>query len=88
LREQSQISFYKRFIMRDLLTIDPEMQAVIAARIEALTEAHANNLIEGLDVGEEILAATVERARQPISNNEFVRREMELVRARYTQVQG
>lgn len=71
--------------MRDALTIDPDMQAVIAARIEALTEAHANNLIEGLDIGEDILSATIERARQPISNDEFVRREMELVKALYTQ---
>jgi hypothetical protein len=79
---------YERFIMRHASTIDSDMQTVIAARIEALTEAHANNLIEGLDVGEDILAATLERAREPISDDEFVRREMELVRARYTQAQG
>jgi hypothetical protein len=68
--------------MRVDLTINPDTQTVIAARIEALTEAHANNLIECLDVGEDALAETLERARQPISNDEFVRQEMELVRAR------
>ena len=68
--------------MRNGSLIDPDMQAVIEKRIEALTEAHANNLIEGLDMGDDVLAAKIERARQPISNDEFVRREVEIVLVR------
>jgi len=51
------------------------MQAVIAARVEAIRQAHANNLIENMDMGADVLAAMLERAREPISNEEFTRRE-------------
>lgn len=54
-------------------------QAVITARLEAITEAHASNLIEGLDMGVEVLAAKLARARQPISNELFVRQEMQII---------
>lgn len=62
---------------------DKNIQAVIAARVEAILEAHANNLIEGLDMGEETLSAMLERAKEPISNEEFVRRSKELLQKRY-----
>jgi hypothetical protein len=55
--------------------IDHAMQALIDARVEAIRQAHANNLIEGLDMGEDVLKAMLERARAPISNEEFTRRE-------------
>jgi hypothetical protein len=55
--------------------IDPAMQALIDARVEAIRQAHANNLIEGLDMGEDVFKAMLERAREPISNEEFTRRE-------------
>ncbi|MDR0747112.1 MAG: hypothetical protein LBE89_04385 [Helicobacteraceae bacterium] len=62
---------------------DKNIQAVITARVEAILEAHANNLIEGLDMGEETLSAMLERAKEPISNEEFVRRSKELLQKRY-----
>jgi len=54
---------------------DAAMQAIIDARVRAIKQAHANNLIEGLDMGEGALAGMLERAREPISNEEFTRRE-------------
>jgi hypothetical protein len=62
------------------IEIDDDMQKLIAERIESLEQAHANNLIEGLDVGDEIFADMLERARQPISDEEFSRREKEITR--------
>lgn len=58
--------------------IDSKMQAVIEARVEALRQAHANNLIEGLDAGADVVEAVLERAREPISTEEFTRRERAL----------
>jgi hypothetical protein len=55
--------------------MDAAMQAVIEARVEAIREAYANNLIEGLDAGADVLESMLERAREPISNEEFTRRE-------------
>jgi len=54
---------------------DTAMQALIAARVDAIRQAHANNLIENMDMGADVLAAMLERAREPISNEEFTRRE-------------
>jgi hypothetical protein len=51
------------------------MQETIAARVEAIREAHANNLIENMDMGAGVLEAMLQRAREPISNEEFTRRE-------------
>jgi hypothetical protein len=48
---------------------------VIAARVEAIRQAYANNLIENMDAGADVLEAMLERAREPISNEEFTRRE-------------
>jgi len=57
---------------------DTAMQAIIAARVDAIRQAHANNLIENMDMGADVLAAMLERAREPISNEEFTRREKAL----------
>jgi len=62
---------------------DTAMQALIAARVEAILQAHANNLIENMDMGADVLAAMLERAREPISNEEFTRREEALWLQRY-----
>ena len=59
-------------------TVDAAMQAIIDARVEAIEQAHANNLIEGLDMAAGVLDAMLERAREPISNEEFTRREKAL----------
>jgi BRCT domain type II-containing protein len=61
--------------MKNGHAVTPVMQTIIDARVEAIEEAHANNLIEGLDMGADALAAMLERARQPVSNEEFTRRE-------------
>jgi DNA-directed RNA polymerase sigma subunit (sigma70/sigma32) len=54
---------------------DSNMRAVIAIRVENIRQAHANNLIENMDMGVDALNAMLERAREPISDEEFVRRE-------------
>jgi len=59
------------------------MQTLIQARVEAIRQAHANNLIENMDMGADVLAGMLERAREPISNEEFTRREEALWRQRY-----
>jgi len=59
------------------------MQTLIQARVEAIKQAHANNLIENMDMGADVLAGMLERAREPISNEEFTRREEALWRQRY-----
>lgn len=51
------------------------MKEIIEARVEAIRQAHANNLIENMDMGADVLEAMLERAREPISNEEFTRRE-------------
>jgi hypothetical protein len=67
--------------------IDPVMRALIDARVESLRQAHADNLIEGLDMGEDEFNAMLERAREPISNEEFTRREEALLAQEYPQWQ-
>jgi len=59
------------------------MQAVIDARVESIRQAHANNLIENLDMGEEVFQAMLQRAREPVSNEEFTRREEALLRREF-----
>ena len=54
---------------------DMAMRELIAARVESIRQAHANNLIEGLDMGDDALQAMLQRAREPVSNEEFTRRE-------------
>ncbi|MDR1849229.1 MAG: hypothetical protein LBQ75_04255 [Zoogloeaceae bacterium] len=63
---------------RKNITQDTVMQALIEARVQAIRESHANNLIENMDMGAEVFEAMLKRAREPISNEEFTRREMAL----------
>jgi hypothetical protein len=60
------------------LTTDVAMQKTIAARVEAIHQAHANNLISNMDMGTDVFEAMLQRAREPISNEEFTRREQAL----------
>lgn len=69
-------------------TVADDMQEVIAARVAAILQAHANNLIEGLDMGAEVLEAMLQRAREPVSNEEFTRREKALWLKRHQVVSG
>ena len=62
---------------------DAAMQAIIDARVEAIRQAHANSLISNLDMGEEVFQAMLQRAREPVSNEEFTRREEALMMQRY-----
>jgi hypothetical protein len=57
------------------LVTNVAMQEIIAARVQAIRQAHANNLIENMDMGADVLEAMLQRAREPISNEEFTRRE-------------
>ena len=63
--------------------VGASIQEVIATRLEAIRQAHASNLIEGLDMGAEALAGMLQRASEPISNEEFARREESLWLARH-----
>jgi hypothetical protein len=49
------------------------MQPIINARVKGLYEAHANNLISGLDMGQERFDRMLALAKQPISNEEYTR---------------
>ena len=64
---------------------DMAMQELIEARVESILQAHANNLIEGLDMGDDALQAMLQRAREPVSNEEFTRREEAIWLEKYTQ---
>ena len=59
------------------------MQNCINTRLATLREAHANCLIESMDMGADTLAAMLERASAPISNEEFVQREHALWLAKW-----
>lgn len=48
-----------------------ELKGVIEARVQAILDAHANNLIEGVDMGADGLAMLLTLARKPVSNEEF-----------------
>ena len=73
------------------LEIGDEMQTLIENRVNTMHETHANNLIEGIDIGSEAFEALLSRAREPISDEEFERRELlrihESVAAKKTSVQ-
>lgn len=58
------------------------MDEIIKKRIKALKEIHASNRIEGA-VDEEYYLAMLERAKEPISNEEFSEREVRRVYAEY-----
>lgn len=59
------------------------MQNCINTRLNTLREAHANCLIESMDMGAGTLAAMLERASAPISDEEFVQREHALWLAKW-----
>ena len=58
------------------------MDKIIEKRIKAIKEIHASNRIEGV-VDEEEHLAILERAKEPISNEEFAEREVRRVYAEY-----
>ena len=62
---------------------EKNMQNCINTRLATLREAHANCLIESMDMGADTLAAMLERASAPISNEEFVQREHALWLAKW-----
>ena len=64
-------------------TITPEMQKIIDTRVKNVLEAHANCLIEGIDMGKDVLNGVLERAREPISNEEFEKRELAILYKKY-----
>jgi len=61
------------------LAANAAIQETIAARVAAIRQAHANNLIENLDMGEDVFQAMLQRASEPISNEAFTRREKALL---------
>lgn len=63
---------------------DKDMQAIIDARVQSIRNAYANNLLEGIDVGADFLEAILQRAKQPISDKEFTKRELALWDKRWT----
>lgn len=65
---------------------EEDMQTIIERRIKGLENANANNLLEGIDIGEEAFQAILQRAKQPISDEEFVRRETALWDQKYPDV--
>ena len=64
-------------------TITPEMQKIIDARVQSIREAHANCLLEGIDMGSDVLNGMLARAREPVSNEEFKKREYALLFKEY-----
>lgn len=58
------------------------MDKIIEKRIKAIKEIHASNRIEGV-VDEAEHLAILERAKEPISNEEFVEKELIRIYARY-----
>ena len=63
--------------------ITPEMQEIINTRVKNILEVHANCLIEDIDVGSDTLNSILERAREPISNEEFEKRELAILFKKY-----
>ncbi|HDX1111706.1 TPA: hypothetical protein RNX49_002269 [Pasteurella multocida] len=59
-----------------------EIDTIIKKRIKAIKEIHASNRIEGI-VDEEEHLAILERAKEPISNEEFVEKELVRFYAKY-----
>ena len=63
--------------------ISHEMKVLIEARVEAIRQAYASNLIEGLDAGLANIEAMIERAHEPISNEEFSKKETARIVQKY-----
>jgi|SRR6218665_2426491 len=79
---------YMKVADMDIVANRIAMQEIVAARIEAIRQAHANNLIENMDMGADVLEAILQRACEPISNEEFTRREKALWLQRHRLVTG
>ena len=65
---------------------DKDMQAIIERRIKAIKDANSNSVIEGIDPGLDELEQMLQRAREPISNEEFTRRELALWHKKWSKV--
>ena len=63
--------------------ITPEMQKIIDARVQSIRETYANGLLEGMDMGRDVLEGMLARAKEPVSNEEFERREYALLLKRW-----
>ncbi len=59
------------------------MKNTIEKRIDKLKEARANNMLEGLHINADEFDKLLERAREPISDNEFVEKEVAAILAPY-----
>ena len=59
-----------------------DIDEIIKNRIQAIKTAHASNRLEGA-VDEEYHLAMLERAKEPISNEEFAEREVRRIYAKY-----
>ena len=59
-----------------------DIEIIIEKRIKAIKEMHASNRIECV-VDENAHLAMLERAKEPISNEEFAEREVKRVYERY-----
>ena len=66
------------------VTEEVAMDTIVENRIKAILDAHANNMIEGIDMGKENLHAMLLRAREPISDEDFERKEITLWRKKYS----
>ena len=65
-----------------------DMQAIIERRIKAIKDANSNSVIEGIDPGLDELEQMLQRAREPISNEEFTRRELARWHKKWTNVES
>lgn len=63
--------------------ITPEMQKIIDTMVKNILEVHANNLIGSIDVGSDTLNSILKRAREPVSNEEFEKRELAILFKKY-----
>ncbi len=59
------------------------MENVIRERIKAMISAHASNKIERMDIGDEAFNEMIERAKAPISNEEFAFQEISRIYAEH-----
>ena len=59
------------------------MDTKIAARLNALREANANSSIEGITMSDADFSCLLERACKPVSDEDFVEREVALWREKW-----
>ena len=76
------------FEMNCAAATDEDMQTIIDARVQSIRNAYANNLLEGIDVGADFLEAILQRAKQPISDEDFAKRELALWDKRWATVEN